>query len=125
MIPEGVDMMTSVRRIAAFAAAAFFSGLSAQAADRKVQLQGPPPIAKEAAAMPLIVDPSDDAERRINAALKRLDANLRKAIRNCRGHDGGHGEWVRKIEPTMIGPGYLSARQESTARSERLVGRIV
>ena len=85
LIPEGVDMMTSVRRIAAFAAAAFFSGLSAQAADRKVQLQSPPPIAKEAAAMPLIVDPSDDAERRINAALKRLDANLRKGAHHKAG----------------------------------------
>lgn len=74
--------MTSVRRSAAFAAAAFFSGLSAQAADRKVQLQSPPPIAKEA----VIADPSDDAERQINAALKRLDANLRK---------GGTSRFVR------------------------------
>ena len=58
--------------------------------------------------MPLIANPSDDAERRINAALKRLDANLRKAIRDCKGHDNGPGDWVRKVEPTMKGPGYLS-----------------
>ena len=58
--------------------------------------------------MPLIADPSDDAERRINAALKRLDANLRKAIAGCKGGNGARGEWERKVEPTMRGPGYLS-----------------
>jgi hypothetical protein len=84
------------------------SVLSASAAISTVQLQSPPPVAKEAVAMPLIANPSDDAERRINAALKRLDANLRKAIRNCKGHENGPGDWVRKVEPTMRGPGYLS-----------------
>ena len=58
--------------------------------------------------MPLIANPSDNAERRINVALKRLDANLRKAIRDCKGNDDGPGGWVRKVEPTMKGPGYLS-----------------
>ena len=107
-VPTGVSKMTSIRRIVAFAAAAYFAGLPAQAADRTVQLQSPPAVAKEAAAMPMIVNPSDDAERRINGALKRLDANLGKAIRDCKGQNGGHGDWVRKVEPTMRGPGYLS-----------------
>jgi hypothetical protein len=102
-----VGVLTSVGRNAACAAAALFLALPARAADWTVQLQTPPPIAKEAAAMPLIVNPSDDAERRINAALKRLDGNLRRAIADCRARDGA-GEWVRKVEPTMRGPGYLS-----------------
>jgi hypothetical protein len=100
--------MTSVGRKAVFAAAALFLYLPARAADRTVQLQIPPPIAKAAAAMPLIADPSDDAERRINAALKRLDANLRKAIAGCKSSHGVPGDWERKVEPTMRGPGYLS-----------------
>ena len=101
-------MMRSVRSILAVAAAGFLPVLPATAAGSTLQLQSPPPVAKEAVAMPLIANPSDDAERRINAALKRLDANLRKAIRDCKGHDGSPGDWVRKVEPTMRGPGYLS-----------------
>jgi hypothetical protein len=101
-------MMRSVRSILAVAAAGFLPVLPATAAGSTLQLQSPPPVAKEAVAMPLIANPSDDAERRINAALKRLDANLRKAIRDCKGHDGAPGDWVRKVEPTMRGPGYLS-----------------
>jgi hypothetical protein len=61
-----------------------------------------------AAAMPRIAHPSDEAERRINAALNRLDANLAKAIRDCKGPDGARGDWVRKVETTMRGPRYLS-----------------
>jgi hypothetical protein len=101
-------MMTSVRSIVAVAAAGLLFVLPGSAAVSTLQLQSPPPVAKEAVAMPLIANPSDDAERRINAALKRLDANLRKAIRDCKGHDNGPRDWVRKVEPTMSGPGYLS-----------------
>jgi hypothetical protein len=105
---EGAGVTTSVRCILAITAAGFLSALPASAAVSTVQLQSPPPVAKEAVAMPLIANPSDDKERRINVALKRLDANLRKAIRDCKGHDNGPGDWVRKVEPTMTGPGYLS-----------------
>jgi hypothetical protein len=101
-------MMLSFRSILTVAAAGFLSVLAASAAFSTLQLQSPSPIAKEAAAMPLIVNPSDDAERRINAAVKRLDANLRKAIRECKGPNNGTPNWVRKIEPTMTGPSYLS-----------------
>ena len=100
--------MTSKCRIVALAAIGLVLGFAAKAADRTVRLQNPPPVRKEAAAMPLIADPSDDAERRINAALKRLDATLRKAIAGCKGSDGAPGDWERKVEPTMRGPGYLS-----------------
>jgi hypothetical protein len=105
---RGTGIVTLAFRIVAFATAAYFSGLPARAADRPIQLQTPPPVAKEAAAMPLIANPSDDAERRINAALKRLDANLSKAIRDCKGQDGRPGGWVRSVEATMRGPSYLS-----------------
>jgi hypothetical protein len=104
----GSGMVPLVRRIVTFAAAAFFFALPAEASNRTLKLRDPPPVAKEAAAMPLIANPSDDAERRINAALKRLDANLSKAILACKRQDGGPGDWVRKVEPTMRGPRYIS-----------------
>jgi hypothetical protein len=87
---------------------ALFLAQPAGAFDRPLQLLNPPPVAKDAASMPLIADPSDAAQKRINDALKRLDANLRKAIQSCKGEDGAPGEWVRKVEPTMQGPRYLS-----------------
>ena len=77
--------LSSVCRIVPFAAAALLFAPAARASDRTLQLLDPPPVAKEAAAMPLIAGPSDEAERRINAALKRLDLNLGKAIRACKG----------------------------------------
>lgn len=103
-----VDLMRPKSRIMAPVAIGLVLGFAARAADRTVRLQSPSPVGKEAAAMPLIADPSDDAERRINAALKRLDANLRKAIAGCKGSKGAPGAWERKVEPTMRGPGYLS-----------------
>jgi hypothetical protein len=62
----------------AFGAAAFFFALLARAADRVLQLQNPPPVGKDAAATPPIAGPSNDAERRINAALKRQDRAYRR-----------------------------------------------
>jgi hypothetical protein len=76
---------------------------SAGAADRAVHLVVPPPVYKDVAAMPQIADPADDAERRINAALKRLDANVLKAAKDCAG-DG----WERSVDVPMRGPGFLS-----------------
>ena len=75
----------------------------ARAADRAVRLETPPPLRKDLDAMPQIVDPADDAERRINAALKRLDANVLKARKDCKGND-----WSRTVEAPMTGPGFLS-----------------
>ena len=76
---------------------------SALAADRAVSLVTPPPVHKDIAAMPQIVSPVDDAERRINAALKRLDASVSKAAKDCTG-DG----WERSVQAPMAGPGFLS-----------------
>jgi hypothetical protein len=75
----------------------------AVAADRAISLVTPPPVGENIAAMPQIANPVDDAERRINAALKRLDANVRKASKACAG-DG----WERSVEAPMAGPGFLS-----------------
>lgn len=80
----------------------------ASAADRLVRMQVPPPIEKGVAAMPLIADPVDESEKRINTALKRLDANVRKAIGACKGDEGAPADWERSVEVPMHGPGYVS-----------------
>jgi hypothetical protein len=76
---------------------------AALAADRAVRLVVPPPVREHIASMPQIADPADDAERRINAALKHLDRNVLKASRACKG-----GDWTRSVEVPMSGPGFLS-----------------
>jgi hypothetical protein len=75
----------------------------AAAADRAVHLVVPPPLKKALAAMPQIADPVDDAERRINAAVKGLDVSVLKAARDCKG-----GDWERSVDVPMRGPGFLS-----------------
>jgi hypothetical protein len=75
----------------------------AWAADRAVSLTVPPPVQKDIASMPQIADPTDDAERRINDALKRLDRNVLKAAKDCKG-----GDWQRTVAAPMRGPGFLS-----------------
>lgn len=87
---------------------AFLLGLicasgTAVAADRAVHLVVPPPVLKDVDAMPQIAAPADDAERRINAALKRLDLNVLKAVKGCKG-----GDWSRTVDAPMTGPGFLS-----------------
>jgi hypothetical protein len=68
-----------------------------------MHLAVPPPVRTDIAAMPQIADPADDAERRINAALKHLDLNVLKASRDCKG-----GDWTRSVDVPMRGPGFLS-----------------
>jgi len=75
----------------------------ALAADRVVTLTTPPPLRANIAAMPQIADPKDAAERAINAALAKLDANLAKEADRCKG-----GDWTRVVEAPMRGPGFLS-----------------
>ena len=76
---------------------------AAMAADRPERLVMPPPMLKTIASMPQIADPADAAERRINAALKRLDQAVVKAARACKG-----GDWQRSVDAPMRGPGFLS-----------------
>jgi hypothetical protein len=101
-------MTTTVRWIMVFAAMGLPVGFPARAADRPVKLLVPPPIADAAAAMPLIVDPMDDAERSINVAVRRFDASLRKYTAECKLGDGTPGSVSREVAAPMRGPGYLS-----------------
>ena len=96
------------RRLHLCAALACLSALPAMAADRSVHLRPPPPLGKDIAAMPLIVDPADEAEQRINAALQRLDGKVRKSIADCRKHAGENFDWSRAVDAPMRGPGFLS-----------------
>lgn len=93
---------------AAFVAGSLLFSPVGRAADRAVHLMVPPPVSKDVAAMPLIADPVDDAERRINTAVRRLDVNVRKAAADCKDSDGKPGDWQRSIDVPMRGPGYIS-----------------
>jgi hypothetical protein len=73
------------------------------AADRAEHLVVPPPMRKDIASMPQIADPADEAERRINNALKHLDVDVLKAVKDCKG-----GDWTRSVDVPMRGPGFLS-----------------
>ncbi|KAB7781871.1 hypothetical protein [Methylorubrum populi] len=86
------------------AAILVLASLSAQAADRPVRLQVLPEVAKGVAAMPRILEPADEAERRINTALQRLDAKVGKAATECRNVGGSSSWWERNIDATMRGP---------------------
>jgi hypothetical protein len=85
----------------------FLVGEVGRAADRHVHFRVPPPVADKIAAMPQIIDPADAAESRINAALSRLDENVRKAAEECKSF-APDGFWERSIDVPTRGPGYLS-----------------
>ncbi len=91
--------------------AALALGLAAgelAAAERIVTLQKPPALGKDRDAYPRIAAPADEAERKINAALARLDARLEKGVAECRTSAGKNADWSRSIAATMRGPRYLS-----------------
>jgi hypothetical protein len=83
-------------------------GATARAADRVVRVQSPPALHKDLGAMPRIAEPRDDAERKINAAVARLDANARKAAAECRKEGRGRGWWERNVAVPMTGPRFLA-----------------
>ena len=91
-----------------FAALCALPGL-ASAADRVVTVH-PPATAHPSGVPPLpaIVSPLDDAERRINTALGRLDAQAAAAARECKKDGGKDAALTRSAEVTMHGPGFLS-----------------
>lgn len=95
-------------RIAAVALATLFTAGAGEAADRRVRLSVPPDLTKDLPAFPLIADPADEAERRINAALRRLDASGVKAAKECKADTKGQGSFERGIDATMRGPRFLS-----------------
>jgi hypothetical protein len=79
-----------------------------RAADRIVTLAVQPDVKPSIAAMPQIAAPVDDAERRINAALRRLDGAVRKAAQDCRVEGGSGSDWERTVRTPMRGPRFLS-----------------
>ena len=58
--------------------------------------------------MPLIARPADDAEKKINTALLRLDVKVRKAAADCKKEGGKDSTWERNVEVTMAGPRFIS-----------------
>lgn len=103
--------MNRFRRLTSAAGAglclAFLAGPT-WGADRTVQMAPQPDLKPDLAAMPQIAAPADDAERRINAALKRLDGNVRKAAKSCQADGGASSSWTRTIHTPMRGPRFLS-----------------
>ena len=94
-------------RLAAFGVLLVATGVPANAADRIVQMQAAQ-VGPGIDAFPQIVEPVDDAERRINAALKRLDAQVRKAAKSCKAEGGANSSWERGVRTAMHGPRFLS-----------------
>ena len=65
-------------------------------------------VAKDIDAYPAIVRPADGAERKINAAIGKLDARVKKAVADCRREAGKNADWSRTVEVAMRGPRYVS-----------------
>jgi hypothetical protein len=103
-------MTKSLSRYFIMAALAFsLAAGDAAAAERIVNIQKPPALGKDRDAYPRIAAPADEAERKINAAVARLDARLEKSLAECGKNAGRNGgDWSRMIEVTMRGPRYLS-----------------
>ena len=67
------------------------------------------PVLHDINGFPRIARPADDAQRRINRALARLDLKVRTAARDCMSGGGTHpGDWSRQIDVPMSGPEFLS-----------------
>lgn len=80
----------------------------ARSADRPVQMEPQRDLKPKLVAMPQIAAPADDAERQINAALKRFDGKVLKAARVCQSEGGKDGWWERSVETPMYGPHFIS-----------------
>ncbi|MGU3403826.1 hypothetical protein [Methylobacterium brachiatum] len=94
-------------RLAALGALLVAASVPAAAADRIVQLK-PGNAGPDIDALPQIVDPVDEAERKINAAVKRIDAHVRKAAQTCKQEGGKYASWDRSVQTPMRGPRFLS-----------------
>ena len=103
----------TARRLAVLAVATLASSCAiVHAGDAMVRMAAPAKLLPDVGAMPLIAAPADDAQRRINAAVKRLDDRVRKAVADCRKQGIESGlkgtDWSRGVEVTMHGPRFLS-----------------
>lgn len=88
------------------------SSLPGTAAEHVVRLETPPEIAKDLSSYPRIADPVDAAEKKINAAVARLDAKVRTAVAECRSEAANDRKkdvsWERSVDVPMRGPRYIS-----------------
>ena len=98
MTPSALILLASITLI----------GEPAAAADRLVQVQSPPALQKNLGAMPRIAEPRDDAERKINVAIARLDSTVRKAAAECRNEGRGRSWWERNVAVPMRGPRFIA-----------------
>lgn len=96
------------RRVGGWGAVLLSLTAPAWAADGPVTLVASSDARPGIAAMPQIAAPADEAERRINAALKRLDARALKAEQACRAQGGKNSSWERSVQAPMRGPRFLS-----------------
>ncbi|WP_174293060.1 hypothetical protein, partial [Sphingomonas bacterium] len=88
---------------------ALLAAIAPVAAHEPIALARPRPVARGLAAYPRIARPADDAQRRINTALDRLDARAGAAMRECRRDAGRRGGGLeREVDATMRGPEFLS-----------------
>ena len=81
---------------------------SCWAAEGRVSLSVAPEVAPRGAAMPRLAHPTDEAERRSNAAVARLDDTVRKARAECQNTMGRSLYWDRTVAVPMRGPRFLS-----------------
>lgn len=81
---------------------------TAAAADREVRLLPPGQVARDLMGFPRIADPVDDAERKINVALARLDETIRQAVEECRPGTPGRATRQRMFSVPVSAPGFLS-----------------
>ena len=107
-VPAGKRACSTVTRAMVLCVSAWLApGLAARADEPTVSMTKPAP-GTGPAALPRIINPGDDAGRRINAALNRADARLRAAAAACSDSAGQDATWNRSVTLPMTGPGYLS-----------------
>ncbi|MBX3481850.1 MAG: hypothetical protein KF842_15775 [Caulobacter sp.] len=93
--------------ILTLAAALAAIALPAAAAD-VIGLQGQPSLGKDLDAFPRISSPAGPKVDRINQALNRADARLKKAVKDCGKPDGEMVFWERGVRAPMTGEPFLS-----------------
>lgn len=71
-------------------------------------LTRPPDLRQGIPGYPRIARPADPAQQRINRTLARLEASLRRSLRECVDESVNPANWQRTVRVTMRGPAFLS-----------------
>jgi len=74
---------------------------SAPAATAALALVPSKPLKKGIDAMPELANASTPAAQKINASMKKLDAQALSSLKDCK-------SYTRSVQPTMLGPAYFS-----------------